>query len=133
LQSQLFVPEAERLPLLALSEENSEPTPVVEWFRRHQPDAILTDVACLAGQLESAGLRVPTDVGLVALSVLDGGVGAGIDQNAVEVGRIAAEALIAQLQCFIPATPDSCRQIFVEPRWVDGASLPRIQTSGDAR
>jgi transcriptional regulator with XRE-family HTH domain len=29
LQSQLFVPEAERLPLLALSEENSEQTPVV--------------------------------------------------------------------------------------------------------
>ena len=74
--------------------------------------------------LKRLGVRVPDDVGLAAFSVLDGGVDAGIDQNSAEIGRSALRLLTSLILHQERGLPSICRELLIEGRWVDGASLP---------
>ena len=78
-----------RLPILVLNQEHSDEDKVLlkKWLKTNKPDAILTDVGELSGLLSEIGWKVPKDVGLAALSVLDGKADAGINQNSYEIGR----------------------------------------------
>jgi LacI family transcriptional regulator len=95
------------------------------WLRRMRPDAILTDIADLRGQIERVGYRVPEDLGLATLTLLDGGnIDAGIDQNSEEIGRAAAQLLISLINLNQRGIPAICRELLVEGKWVDGKCLP---------
>lgn len=95
------------------------------WLRAHRPDAILTDYQQLPTLLARLGLRVPQDLGLAAFSVLDGGgIDAGIDQNAEEIGRSAFRLLASLLLSQERGLSPLVHEILIEGRWVDGASLP---------
>lgn len=94
------------------------------WLKETKPDAILTDVSTIKDLLVEAGCRVPEDIGLAALSVLDGHADAGINQNSKEIGRAAVQTLISLIhhnERGIPAIP---REVLVAGNWVDGSTLP---------
>jgi LacI family transcriptional regulator len=124
----LFVPPRKQLASLLLDEE---PTPALarslkRWLKIEKPDAVITTHAALASVLAKLGIRVPRDLAVAALSVLDGNFDSGVDQNSFEVGQVAMRTLaglIHQNECGIP---QYCRRILVEGRWVDGSSLPRL-------
>ncbi len=127
LYAQLRVEARLRLPPLAL--EETDPVAAQRdfdaWLGKNRPDAILTDVTVVAELLAKAGYRVPQDLGLATLSVLDGRADAGIDQNSKEIGRAAVQMLISLIhhnERGIPAVP---REVLVSGRWVDGRTLPR--------
>ncbi|HEX2099686.1 MAG TPA: LacI family DNA-binding transcriptional regulator [Candidatus Synoicihabitans sp.] len=127
LQTQLELPVEERLSILS-SPTHEGPLAgewLHEWVQRERPDAILTDLAALPAALDELGLRVPADIGLAALSVLDGKADAGIDQNAAEIGRVAAETLISLINHAHRGLPAFHRHILVEGSWTDGSTLPR--------
>jgi LacI family transcriptional regulator len=126
MQSQLAAPRRQKLPLLIISQKDAEDSVRAArvWFKRHRPDAIISDHAGAAALLESLGLRVPDDVGLAALSVLDGKANAGINQNAVEIGRVAAETVISLINHNHRGIPPFQRHILVEGFWTDGSMLP---------
>ncbi|HEU5396985.1 MAG TPA: hypothetical protein VFV81_07450, partial [Verrucomicrobiae bacterium] len=94
------------------------------WLDQQRPDAILTDVGELRDLLQRVGAAVPRDVGLAALSVLDGNADAGIDQNSEEIGRVAVQLLISLINHNERGIPHICREVLVEGRWVDGKTLP---------
>lgn len=121
------LPRTRQLPTLTLPQRNiaEDQKQLLAWIKRHQPDAILTDVADAAEMLKRAGHRVPQDVALAALSVLDGNADAGIDQNSAEIGRAAVQLLITLINHNERGIPNVCRELLVEGRWVDGQSLPR--------
>ena len=90
-----------------------------------EPEAILTDVAQTRTMLMKIGCRVPDDVALAALSILDGDATAGINQHPEEVGRVAVLQLLSLMNDGVQGVPGIFRQILIEGSWVDGASLPR--------
>lgn len=128
LQSQLFAEVGLPLPPLLLDSDD----PAVRckmlrpWLRKMKPDAILTDIAALREHVEQIGYRVPRDLGMATLTILDGGnIDAGIDQNSEEIGRAAVQLLTSLINHNQLGTPPIGREVLVEGRWVDGQSLPR--------
>lgn len=95
-----------------------------KWLRSTRPDAILCAIGYLPELLEAARCRVPGDLGVAALSLLDGHFDAGVDQNSLEVGRVALATLAGLIHQNERGIPQYCRRVLVEGRWVDGSSLP---------
>jgi len=123
---QLYEPEASRVPLLFLPKDDprNHRKILADWLKKHKPDAILTERSHLPELLAKAGCRVPDDVGLATLTVLDCPIDAGIYQNPEEVGRVAVLVLISLISDHDRGIPTIPRQILVKGKWVDGASLP---------
>lgn len=94
------------------------------WLQKVRPDAILSSVAHLPELLHAVDCRCPQDVGVAALSLLDGHFSAGVDQNSFEIGRVALATLAGLIQQNERGIPQFARRILVEGRWVDGPSLP---------
>jgi len=67
---------------------------------------------------------VPQDVGLAALSVLDGCASAGIYQNSDEIGAAGIQLLISLIHHNQRGIPEIPREVLVPGKWVDGDSLP---------
>lgn len=78
----------------------------------------------MRGTLAKVGYEVPSDMGLAAFSVLDGGADADIDQNSREIGRAAVQMLISLINHNERGIPEMCRELLVEDRWVNGSTLP---------
>lgn len=95
-----------------------------KWLRSTRPDAILCAIGYLRDLLDAARCRAPADVGVAALSLLDGHFDSGVDQNSLEVGRVALATLAGLIHQNERGIPQYCRRILVEGRWVDGSSLP---------
>lgn len=117
-----------RLPVLTLTHERpeSDRQQLKAWLKANRPDAILTDVCELHDLLSKVDCRVPQDIGLAALSVLDGNADAGINQNSEEIGRAAIQLLISLINHNECGIPTICRELLVEGQWVDGSTLPPV-------
>lgn len=127
LMGQLSAASSLSLPPLVLRETDADAdlTSLSAWLEQRRPDAILTDVAPLRDMLRRLGRRAPRDVGLAALSVLDGNADAGIYQNSEEIGRAAVQLVISMIHHNEYGVPAVCREVLVEGRWQNGHSLPR--------
>lgn len=125
--AQRFVPAGDRLPLFSVDQVNWRPRvpALIRWMKSAKPDAILTDFADAREMLAKAGYRVPEDVGLGAMSILDGKCDAGIDQHPEEIGRVAMLLLISLIHDWDRGEPPIFREILVEGAWVDGSMMPR--------
>lgn len=126
LWAQVNLPEHLRLPVLLLPSNiasvNQEP--LVAWLTKTKPDAIISENPDVPKMLELAGYRVPDDIGLATVNVLDCPVDAGIDQNPEEIGRAAMLVLISLINDNDRGVPPTYRQIQVAGKWIDGTSLP---------
>ena len=127
LMAQTEIDAKRRLPVLFLDIQNpgQHQADVEAWLKRYKPDAVMTDYSEMGKVLMKAGYRVPEDIALAANSVLDGNADAGIDQIPEEIGRVAVLVLNSLLHDNARGEPAVFRQVLVEGRWVDGASLPR--------
>lgn len=94
------------------------------WIEHQQPDAILTSQPYLPRLLGDLGYRVPEDIAIAGTSVCDIPVDTGIDQRSIEIGRIAMQMLIKQINVGELGTPLNPCRILVESHWQDGQSLP---------
>lgn len=126
LKAQRFVVESQRLPVFDIRGYSpwADLPKLERWLKREKPDAILTDLSCMAEMLNAAGLHVPKDIGLAVTSILDGNADTGIDQNPREVGRVAVLTLISLIHDNDRGIPANHREILIRGRWVDGPSLP---------
>jgi LacI family transcriptional regulator len=122
----LTVPEADRLPPLLLSQASGreDEKALLAWLKNVRPDAIFSDLPHLREMLGNVGYRVPRDVAIAAISVLDGNADAGIDQNSEEIGRVAVQVLVSLINRNERGLPKVRREILIEGRWVDGSTMP---------
>lgn len=121
----IHVPLRRHLAPLALSED-STPTDIRtlrRWLRTTRVDAVVAALGNLSPMLADAGCKVPEDLGVAALSRLDGKFDAGVDQNSIEVGRVALATLAGLIHQNERGIPQYCRRVLVEGRWADGSSL----------
>jgi len=95
------------------------------WLVQYQPDAILTTQPYVPQLLRCLGYRIPQDIAVAGTSMCDIPVDAGIDQRSTEIGRIAMQMLIKQINVGEQGTPPNPCRILVEGQWQDGQSLPR--------
>lgn len=125
LWSQCFESPDDRVPPLLFPrlETDRHADPFARWLREHTPDAILTENPRLPELIAQQGLRVPEDVGLAALTVLDCPIDTGIHQNPEEIGRVGVLMLNSLINDNDRGFPAINRQILVKGRWVDGVSL----------
>jgi LacI family transcriptional regulator len=126
LMAQTEVKPAFRLPVLVLDDGQTPPhrKQLARWLALAKPDAILTDMRETRELLHAVGCRVPDDVGLAALSILDGNADAGIDQHPEEIGRVAVLLVISLINDNALGIPPVFRQALVEGSWVNGSTLP---------
>jgi DNA-binding LacI/PurR family transcriptional regulator len=126
LMAQQRVEARQRLPIFRVAEGEpvaSQPA-LARWLKKEKPDAVITTISSTREMLKKAGCRVPEDIGVAAMSVLDGNADAGIYQNSEEIGRAAVLLLISMIHdndCGVPALH---REILLPGKWVDGSSLP---------
>ncbi len=121
-----FVPLRKHLAPLFLEEESTvaDVRHLRGWIKQVKPDAIITTLSGLHGLLDRIDCRTPDDVAVCATSVFDGNFDAGIDQNSGEIGHVAMRTLAGLIHQNERGIPRYCRRILVEPKWVEGSSLP---------
>lgn len=121
-----FLPLRRQLPPLFLEEESTpaDARLLRAWLKRAKPNAVISTHATLHRLLTGFGVRVPADLPVAAVSVLDGKFDAGVDQNSCEVGRVALRTLTGLIHQNERGIPRYCRRILVEGQWIDGTSLP---------
>lgn len=94
------------------------------WYRKHRPDAILTTNPQTPELARKMKLSIPGDVGMAGTTISDIPLSAGIDQNSLEIGRAAVEALVSLINNNDRGRPAAPRRILVEGFWQNGDSLP---------
>ncbi|HUR57606.1 MAG TPA: LacI family DNA-binding transcriptional regulator [Opitutaceae bacterium] len=96
----------------------------LHWFRRHEPDVVISHSTDTIEWMESAGARVPATHGFVCLNLLyKGRPCAGLDQQPRELGARSVEMLIAQLQRNERGIPEWPTTTTIPARWVDGPTV----------
>ncbi len=96
------VPQARRVkPLFTphfLQQSVDEPL-VAAWLQKERPDVVICHTSFMVEWVQSAGFRVPADIGVVHLAIEDDVLDwAGIYSNKREVGRLAAIKLVSLIQ-----------------------------------
>jgi len=115
------------MPILRVDEV--EGAAVLGWLGRHKPEAIVvvhqgTELLLLRSALRKAGVRVPGDLGVLAISpVLEGTDFAGLEENQSLIGRWAVELLAARIANRDFGIPLDPRVEMVESQWHEGNSL----------
>lgn len=129
LAEQHKLPDAQRIPPLLFPNLNGVILPERDlfeaWFRQHRPEVLIGFGPSVLPGLAAMGLTVPRDVAFVdvLLEKTDGRI-AGVRQNCLQVGELAVQILVGQLQQHIYGIPSFATATLVEGTWVDGASLP---------
>jgi LacI family transcriptional regulator len=112
-----------RIPPLIFAEFNVRD--LRTWFRRHRPDAIVTNEAvAVAGFSAALGLRVPGRIGVASTSIEPSSDLTGIHELPMEIGATAIDLLASKLhrrERGLPLTPTAT---LVDGRWHPGRSCP---------
>jgi DNA-binding LacI/PurR family transcriptional regulator len=135
LVSQNFLKLTPKLPPLCTTTQLLKENPAKgfkefeAWFGKNKPDAILTADPRTLDFLKKMNLSIPGDIAVAGTSVSDVPIQAGINQNSLEIGRVAVETLVALINANDRGRPSAPRRILVEGFWHDGESLPRLNGS----
>ena len=112
------------LPPFINETDDSSRSSLWRWFDRYKPDAIITGDRHFEQVLQERNLKAPDDIGLACPGLADAtGTTAGICEDNRQLGRIAADFLVAMLhrgERGIPARP---QQLLVPGAWTSGRTL----------
>lgn len=128
LKAQDLHKEKNRIPIFGINENNplAQLDEFKEWLETWKIDAIISATGGVSGMLRAAGYDIGPDIGLATMSILDTSIDAGIYQNSDEIGRVAALALISQIQDNDTGVPKIFRKTLVPGVWQDGETLPGV-------
>ena len=94
------------------------------WLKLHQPEVILTVHAEVKGWIESLGLHVPADVGLVQLDKsCETSDWTGMQQNSELIGRSAIDMVIGQLHRNESGLPPVQKSMLINSTWSPGTTV----------
>lgn len=124
------LPPRQRLPLLRCCP--SDRAAFLAWVKRHRPDALVSFLSCTYGWLVAAGYRVPEDLGFACGGIRPCEPYSGLALRNDDLGRAAVDWLIELIHANQRDIPAVRRTLGLEPRWVEGNTLPRVE-QWDAR
>jgi DNA-binding LacI/PurR family transcriptional regulator len=113
-------------PLLLDNGEDADvPGRLASWIRLHRLDAVMSNWSTVPRLLESAGLRVPKDLGVATLDYNPNrGAFAGIRQSHQIVGERAVEALALMMKTNQTGPLAFPNTTLIDGVWEDGPELP---------
>lgn len=95
-----------------------------KWFKKNQPEIIISDKQIVIDWLAQEGYRVPEDVGFLRINYTERTAPcAGIDLNPQRLGAAAVETLVGQIHRFEKGIPEYVKTTTIEATWVDGPTL----------
>lgn len=122
-QSQL-APKNRIAPLL---EANLSVERFRAWFEHEKPDAVVSNIMEPVTLLRELGYRVPRDVGYASIDLPPNATDiAGIDQLPVQVGALAADLVIKQVQHNEFGLPKHPVDLRIDGIWRDGATVREV-------
>jgi len=109
-----------------LIEETLTEESFLKWFRRYQPDVIISVWDQVYPWLIKAGYRVPEDVGLVLLSVYDEGRPySGIRENPFLLGARAVEFLVDLIHRGERGEAETPSYLMIDGSWTGGVTVQK--------
>jgi LacI family transcriptional regulator len=115
------------IPILRLRQHSEND--MISWVEHYQPDVVIGPDAAIIQRLEQHGYRVPEDMGFACpfatgqrLEV------AHADGIPSEIGRAAVDLLTQMIDNNVTGVPEHPRTLWLDPIWVEGASVRRITT-----
>jgi len=125
LHYQQQVPPRQRVPLLVIPDNvPSGANAFAAWFRRHQPDVIISFDTYVPEWLAKLGRRIPNDVGLVVHDWTERmSAFAGIHHRRAHVAAAAVDLVATQLMHNEHGIPEVPRKILIPPAWIEGPSI----------
>lgn len=126
LMAQQMMDESDRVPICSITRipNSGRAATVAKWLEQHAVDAVFTDEKESLAILQKVGIRTPADIGLACANIQDIPISAGIDQNPLEIGKVALLMLHSLITDHEHGVPGIFRQLLVKGTWVDGDSLP---------
>ena len=128
------IPKNQQIPIL--SEHPFQRERFLAWFERNRPTAILSsDPLKIGGRiltwLREAGYSVPGDVSVALFNILEEDqMHTGIKDNSFQVGEAAVDFLAGLLREGKRGVPEHRSHLFIEGKWVDGATVGRCPAKG---
>ncbi len=96
----------------------------IQWYRRIQPDAILSIDGHALHFLRHNNVAVPDEVGYAVLDLQDESDGcSGIDQNYKLIAAAAVDIVVEQLQNNESGIPTHPKAVLIEGDWVQGRTI----------
>jgi DNA-binding LacI/PurR family transcriptional regulator len=94
------------------------------WLEQEKPDVVISNLAAPLELLRELGYRVPRDIGYASIDLAPGATGiAGIDQLPKEVGALAADLVIKQVQHNEFGLPRHPVDLRIDGIWRDGPTV----------
>lgn len=125
---QSLVPAKHRLkPFTDLSGGSEEPEGFRKWLEKEKPDVIFTLYNAVRKWVESAGLKVPQDIGLIQLEWRESKPEwAGMNQHNDISGAVAVDMLVTMIHNGEKGVPPFPRATLIGPTWMDGKTVRAI-------
>lgn len=118
-------------PFHAVTQAQRDPALFHRWFEKERPDVILTLYHVVRRWVESRGLSVPGDLGLVQLEWRpDHADWAGLHQHNDIVGEAAVEMVIGMIHNNERGIPLFPRATLLGSTWVEGATVRTAAPAG---
>lgn len=121
LSEQAEVRPSERIPVLRCG--FSDRKEFKQWFKKHQPDAVLAFHRGVLTWLNEEGIRAPRDVGCACLQLLEDSDVAGMLVPPGPVAELAVDFIINSLRDNERGLPKLPRTVQVETEWHEGRTL----------
>lgn len=95
-----------------------------QWFKKHEPDVVISHVADVVNWMKSCGAKVPKSHGFLCLNSLRATVPcAALDQQPNELGARAAELVIGHVMHNEYGPPTQPSLSSIPARWVEGPTV----------
>ncbi|PWU09588.1 MAG: hypothetical protein C5B47_03225 [Verrucomicrobia bacterium] len=119
------VAEEMRIPAIFLDRfKEGRPAKFDHWIQTYRPEAIICVNPVVKSWVESMGLRVPEDIGLANLNLVEDVIGwDGVVEQHEQIGAASVDLLIGQLSRSELQIPREPRKIFIPGAWADGTTL----------
>jgi DNA-binding LacI/PurR family transcriptional regulator len=99
-------------------------TEFMKWFWLHRPDLIVGHRADVLAWLKEEGVKVPEELGYLALNHFEaGGKCAGLDLIPEDQGALAVDTLVAQILRFERGHPPRPHTVMIEGVWREGYTV----------
>ncbi len=124
-EQQTRIAPEDRIP--PFIDEISPPASIHRWLKKHRPDVVLSIGGGTPELIQSAGLRIPDDIGFVHLDSHEKEI-SGIVQDMPEVGALAVECIHRSLLANEFGLPRSRQLTLLAGHWREGRTIRKIES-----